>query len=239
MEEVNAAVESAVANGADEVIVNDAHSTKRNVLLDQLHPRAELISGYQKPMGQVAGLDDTFDACAFIAFHSRAGHFGVMAHTRAWSSVVAEVRVNDIPFGETGLNALVAGHYGVPLILITGDDVVNAEARQLVPDIEGVVVKYALGRYAARCLPRQEVLRRIAEGMQRAMRRPRPAPFRLDGPLRMELDLASPSLADYAQDMPGAERLGGVAIGYAARDAIDLYRAYVSLFGLAGREFGG
>lgn len=238
MEEINAAVESALNSGASEVLVNDAHSTKRNILLDQLHPRAELISGSLRPMGQVAGLDGSFDAVALLAYHARAGNFGILAHTRAWTSVVAELRVNGRPFGETGLSAMVAGHYGVPVVLITGDDIVNAEARELLPEVERVIVKYALSRYAARLLPRQEVLRRISAGMQRALQRAFPAPFVVTTPIHLEVDFASQSMADYAMDLPGAVRLGGITIGYTAPDALTAYQAYAALFGLAGRELG-
>ena len=220
MEEVNAAIESAAVNGATEVLVNDAHSSKRNILLDRLHPRAELISGGQRPMGQVAGLDASFDAVVLLAYHARAGNFGILAHTRAWSSTVAELRVNGQPFGETGLSAMVAGHYGVPVVLVSGDDVVNAEARELLPEVEGVVVKFALSRYAARCLPREEVLRLIGAGMERALRRARPAPFVVNTPIRLEIDFASPSIADYAMDLPGAERVAGSTVGYTAPDAL-------------------
>jgi D-amino peptidase len=240
MEEINAAIESALDSGASEVLVNDAHSTKRNILLDRLHPRAELISGSQRPMGQVAGLDGSFDAVVLLAYHARAGNFGILAHTRAWTNVVTELRVNGAPFGETGLSAMVAGHFGVPVVLISGDDVVNVEARELLPEVEGVVVKYALSRYAARCLPREEVLRRIGAGMQRALRRsPLPAPFVVATPIRLEVDFASQSIADYAMDLPGAERVAGITVAYTAPDALTAYQAYVALFGLGGRELRG
>src|SRR5690625_3541862 len=128
IEAANAAVEGALEAGATEVIVNDSHNGMRNLLLHQLHPHARLISGGLKDNAMMAGIDNTFSAAMFVGYHGRGGGEGVLAHT--WSSSVIGTRLNGVEVGEWGLNAMMAGEFGVPIVMVSGDDCVAKEVKE-------------------------------------------------------------------------------------------------------------
>ncbi|MDQ7793944.1 MAG: M55 family metallopeptidase [bacterium] len=223
-QDVNAAVEGALAAGATGVLVNDSHGSMRNVLVTAIHPRAELISGSPKRMSMVEGLDASFQAVFMVGYHSRAGSPGVLNHTYS-SRVLAECRFNDRPLGETGLNAAVAGHFGVPVLLVTGDDVVAREAADLLTGVRTVVVKQALGRYAARCLHPERTRDLIREAAGDALAaRAGARPYLPDLPLRVELDFNDSGHAEAAELLPAFERTGERTLAFTAADALYAYR---------------
>src|ERR687894_664177 len=140
--EVNAAVEGALAGGADEVIVNDSHDGMRNLLPDQLHPAVRFISGNDKPLGMMQGVDlADVGAVFYTGYHARAGTPAApLAHT--WTGYVNDVRFNGISTGEYGINAVVAGHFGVPVTLVTGDEKAVAQVQEFLgASVVGVIVK--------------------------------------------------------------------------------------------------
>lgn len=232
--EARAAVEGARAAGAREVVVNDSHDGMRNLPADQFPEGTRVITGHLKPQGMVAGLDGTFAAALFVGYHTRARGRGVLAHT--WSNHTLWVRVNGVEVGEFGLNALVAGHHGVPVVLVSGDDRLAEEARALVPGIEAVVVKRALGRFAAESLTHEEACARIREAAERAVRRAGEIPpLRVPGPLELELAFQTPSAADGAETMPGARRLDELTVAFTAADALEAFRAFRTLQALAAQ----
>ena len=130
--EASAVVEGAVKAGATEVVVNDSHGPMTNLLIEKLHPAATLITGAPKHLSMMEGIDSTFDAAVFVGYHSRMGTPGVLSHTISGGSV-ANVWVNDVLLGETGINAGIAGHFGVPVVLVAGDDVWQGSQRALAP----------------------------------------------------------------------------------------------------------
>lgn len=230
--ETNAAIEGACAAGATEIVVNDSHDGMYNLLYDRIHPAARLITGSAKPLQMMEGIDASFDAAMFIGYHTRGGAFGTLAHT--WSSIVTDCRVNGRPIGEWGLNALIAGHYGVPVVLVTGDDRVAAEVGEAIPGIETVVVKRAISRYAAESLPHAEVLRLISAGAERALkRRAEIAPYTLAQPIKLELTFATPNQADGAAFLPRATRTSALSVTTSAADGIEVVRAFISMLALA------
>ena len=142
-EDANAAIRGAFAGGATEVLVNDSHGGQRNLLPEDLDPRARLISHSFKRHGMMEGLDDTFHAVIFVGYHAKAqAPRGLFAHTG--SGVVRDLRVNGASVGEGGMNALLADWYGVPVVLVTGDDAAVDEVRGRVPGVRGVAVKRAI-----------------------------------------------------------------------------------------------
>lgn len=232
--EVNAAVEGALEGGATEVVVNDAHATMRNLLLEELHPAARLISGSPKPLSMVEGLDSGFHCAFFIGYHARAGSRGVLSHT--YSGGVAEYRVNGRVLGETGMNAAVAGEYGVPVALVSGDSAVVAEALALLGPVEAVVVKEYVARNAALNLPPQVVHGLLREAARRAVARaPEFPPLRVDRPVDLQIRFVHSGLADAAELMPGARRLDDLTLAYQAPDFLTAYRAGRALIALASR----
>ncbi|HHW10532.1 MAG TPA: M55 family metallopeptidase [Firmicutes bacterium] len=231
MAETNAAIEGALEAGADEIVVNDAHGGMCNLLYDELHPAARLVSGPLKPLAMMAGIDASFAAAMFIGYHAKAGAPGVLAHT--WTSRLAGLWINGVEVGEWGMNAALAGHFHVPVVLVTGDDCLVREAKAELGDIETVVVKQALSRYAAMSLPRQQVLAEIRAGAARALRRRQTiSPYRPALPLELQVKFTMPQSADSAAMLPRSRRLDPLTIAYEAGDAVEMFQALYSLFAL-------
>ncbi|GAB3976836.1 M55 family metallopeptidase [Plantactinospora veratri] len=233
--EVNAAIAGVLdAEPSAEVRVADSHGPFRNLLPEELDRRARLIRGKPRPLGMVAGLEAGADALLFVGYHARAGAGpAVLGHTI--SDAVLDVRLDGGSVGEIGLNAAVAGHYGVPVVLLSGDDAACAELRDLVPEVVTVEVKRALGQAAAETLHPQEARDRIRRGAAEAVRgrqRVRPVPTRT--PVRVELDLYGPYTVDLATLVPGVTRAaGGRTLAFTAQDMAEAYRLVQLLVQLA------
>ena len=233
--EANAAVLGALDAGAAAVLVNDSHWLMRNLLAEELHPAAELLSGGPKRLSMVEGIDGGFDAAMFIGYHARAGtRHATIDHT--YTSRVYEARLNGQPVGELGLNAAMAGLHGVPVVLVSGDQALAAEARALLGgDVETVVVKEAVGRFAARSLAPTVACERIRAGAVAALRR-RHQPYTLTPPLRLEVDFVLTQMADMAELIPGSTRSGGRTVVYTGADYREVFRAWRAMYNLAGVE---
>src|SRR5579885_3604079 len=167
--ELNAAIDGATDAGADAFVVNDSHSSMRNLEPDLLHGRASLLSGKHKPMYMMEGLDSSFDAIFFLGYHGSIGASQAILSHSYNPRAIWEARLNGEIVGETALNALVAAHYGVPIALVTGDQVTAREAREVLPGVECVVVKESITRYAAANLHPQVACERLREGAMRAI----------------------------------------------------------------------
>ena len=197
-QDVNAAVEGALAAGATEVVVNDSHGSMRNIDPDDIHPRAILISGSPKPLSMMQGIDSTFAACLFIGYHAKAGtENAILDHTIS-SSVVRSIRVNGIEMPELGLNAAIAGYYGVPVVLVSGDTAVCRQTGEILgKDVVTVAVKEAFGRLAAKLVPMDEARRMIKTGVQKALGGGhRVKPYKLASPYEFELGYHVSAQAD-------------------------------------------
>src|SRR3972149_5524393 len=160
VEDANAAIRGPFDGGAASVLVNDSHGGQRNLLPEDLDPRAHLLSHSFKRHGMMEGLDETFDAVLFVGYHAKADSpRGLFAHTG--SGVVRDLQINGRSVGEGGLNAALAQWYGVPVVMVTGDDGAVAQVQESVPAVRGVVVKRALNMHAVEQKPlaqaRQEI----------------------------------------------------------------------------------
>jgi D-amino peptidase len=231
--EANAAVEGALAAGATKVVVNDSHWFMRNLVAEDLHPSAELLSGDPKPRSMVHGIDGGFDAALFIGYHARAGtRNAVLDHT--YADRIHEVRLNGRPVGELGINAALAGMHGVPVALVSGDSALAAEARDLLGDaIATVVVKEAVSRHAARSVAPAVACRMIREGATAALQRQR-KPFVVPPPVTIEVDFAQTIHADMAELCPGTVRTGGRTVAYTHADYGEVFRAWRAILNLSG-----
>src|SRR5690606_3436487 len=159
-EDANAAIRGAFEGGATEVVVNDSHGSQRNLLPEDLDPRARLISHSFKRYGMMEGLDETFDAIVFVGYHAKAdAPRGVFAHTG--SGVVRDLQINGRSVGEGGMNAALAAWYGVPVVAVSGDDTAVEEVTRSVPGIRGVVVKRAINTRAVELRPLAEARKDI------------------------------------------------------------------------------
>jgi D-amino peptidase len=233
--EANAAIAGALDAGAAAVLVNDSHWLMRNLLAEELHPAAELLSGGPKRLSMVEGIDGGFDAAMFIGYHARAGtRNATIDHT--YTSRVYEARLNGQPVGELALNAAMAGFFGVPIALVSGDQSLAAEARALLgSEVETVVVKEAVGRFAARSLAPAVACERIREGAAKALRRQH-SPFFIQPPIRLEVDFALTQMADMAELVPGSCRTSGRTVAYAGEDYREVFRAWRAMYNLAAVE---
>ena len=230
--EANAAVEGALAAGATKVLVNDSHWFMRNLLAEELHQAAELVSGDPKPRSMVQGIDGGFDAALFIGYHARAGtRNAVLDHT--YADRIHDVRLNGTPVGELGLNAAFAGVHGVPVALVSGDAAVAAEATELLGDgVATVVVKQAVSRHAAQSVPPAVACRMIKEEVTRALERAH-KPFVLPAPITLEIEFALTIHADMAELCPGATRSAGRTVAFTHRDYSDAFRAWRAMLNLS------
>jgi D-amino peptidase len=232
--ETNAAVAGARRAGATRFVVNDSHGDMRNFLLDELDGGVEVISGADKPYSMGAGLDPTFEVAFFVGYHASIGtERAIMDHTYGGRTVYG-LRINGRAQSEATLNAALAGTYGVRTALITGDRATVEEAMPELDGIEGVVVKEALGRQAARSLHPIEACRRIEEGAYRAYadRAKRPL-YRPSGPFELEIDWMNASMADLCAQLPDIERAGGRTTRYRTPDFQTCYRMLLALLTLA------
>jgi D-amino peptidase len=229
--ELNAAIEGALAGGATEILVNDSHGSMRNILIEELNPSAQLISGSPKPLSMMQGIDDSFDAVFFVGYHAQAGTaYSTLDHT--YSGIVYQVSLNGRPLGETGLNAALAGYFEVPVTLVTGDKLLVEEATALLGAVEGVAVKESYGRYAARCLVPEAVHDLIREAAQRALPGQR-RPFTIESPITLAVDFTSSAHLDMAELIPGSRRTSGRHIEYTHDDLLTVYKVWRAMLKLA------
>lgn len=223
MAEVNAAIDGALDAGSAEFVVNDAHGNMRNLIPNEVHGRARLIQGRLKPLYMAQGLDASFDACFLIGYHAPAGtQFGVLNHALHPYAF----RINGTPATETTLTTAVAGHFGVPMILLSSDAEGMKSAHELMgPDcFVGVVVKEGITRISALSLHPDEAVERIRAGATDAVSRlGNFKPFTFDYPVQVEMDLYYSIQADAVALMPGVRRVGGRTVAF---EAPDIVRAY-------------
>jgi D-amino peptidase len=159
-EDVNAAIRGALAGGASEIVVNDSHGSQRNLLPEDLDPSARLISHSFKRFGMMEGLDETFAAVIFIGYHAKADTpAGLFAHTG--SGVLRDLQIDGRSVGEGGMNTMLAAWYGVPVVLVTGDDVAVGQVKEVATAARGVVVKRAINVRAAELRSLRESRREI------------------------------------------------------------------------------
>jgi D-amino peptidase len=214
-QEVNAAIEGAFAGGATEVLVNDAHGDMRNLLPDDLDPRAELISGKPKLLNMFEGLAPDHAGVICLGYHARAREAGVLAHTTN-GFAFGRIRLNDAELGEAGLYGAYAGSLGVPVIMLSGDDRLKSETQPLFPDARYAVVKQAISQRAARSRSPERARDLIRSETEAAVRHaPSSRPFIIEGPYRLEVELNTPALCDLASVIPSAMRLDAVTVAFA------------------------
>ena len=228
--EVNAALDGAFAAGAAGAVVNDSHSTMRNLVAGDLDARARVVSGRLKPHFMLQGIDRDCDAAFFVGYHGAIGDAdAVMGHTYS-PRVIFECRLGGQAVGETTINAALAGHFGVPVALVSGDTTTLEEARRCVPWAVGVETKRSLGYFSADNLSPAAVCGALRSGAKRALERlPDMRPFVLDPPIDMEIDVMRASQADLLELVPGMRRTGGRSIAYRADDFAAIYRVLMNV----------
>ncbi|MCB8882179.1 M55 family metallopeptidase [Acidisoma cellulosilytica] len=222
--ETNAAIEGAFVGGATEVLVNDSHGPMTNILPDLLDPRAELIRGNIKHGGMFAGLDDSYAGVICLGYHARAADYGVLAHTTS-DFAFARTWLNGEPASEAMFYGAYAGAMGVPVIMLSGDDVTEAHCGSLFLGSHFARVKSALGQRAARALsPRaaQALIRKAAEAAVRDAHHIKP--YRVAEPCDVAFKFTSVFFADICATIPVAERRSPLTVGFKTETALDAIR---------------
>lgn len=223
--EASAAVRGVLAANPDAAVtIADAHGSHRNIIPELLDPRARLVRGRPRPMAMIEGIQHGADTTMFVGYHGRSGTGdSVMSHT--FTGTLADVRVNGRSFGEIGLNAAAAGSFGVPVVLVTGDDTVRDEVADLMPGVPTVVVKDGIGRYAADNLHPSVACDLIETAAADAINRVGEfSPFVVEGPVALEVDLLNPYQVDHALGIPGLRRTAGRSVAYDAPDYLTAFQ---------------
>jgi len=213
--EANAAIAGAFDAGASEVLVNDSHGDFRNMPAELLDARAQFVLGKPRYLGMMAGVDQNVDAVCMIGYHSRAQGRGILAHTTN-SFAFARVIFNEQEMGEAGMYGALAGEYGVPVAMASGDDAFVEEHRPLFPQATFVQTKRATGQTSGISLSPEAARTAIRAGVAAALRQPRPAPYVLRMPLQVRIQAASPALADLFCQWPTLRRLATDQVGFDA-----------------------
>lgn len=232
--ETNYVIDAAFKFGYESILINDSHSKMNNILIDQLHPEAELITGNVKPFSMMQGLDKTFDGVMFIGYHARAGQFGVMSH--AMNHAVRNFYINDNPIGEMGFNTYVAGFFGVPVLLVSGDDQAVQEAKELISNVTTVAVKETISRSAVKSLTPKKAGTLLTEKVTQALEyrhqiQPLSPP---ENPI-LKIEFNNYGQAEWANLMPNTELVPGTtAVTYQAKDILEAYQAMLVMTELAG-----
>lgn len=232
-DEVNAAIDGAVQAGASHILVNDSHSTMQNLRPGELHHNASYLSGRHKPLYMMEGLDGRFDAVFMVAYHGAiSAERAILSHTYN-PLAVWEARLNGVPVGESALNALVALHHRVPVVLITGDEATAEEARTFLPEVEAVVVKRSITRFAAESLHPSRACELIRAGATRALAAAATAsPPAIELPATIEVVFLTADMAEMATWIRGVERTATRTVAATDGDPLRLYRTFVTIINL-------
>jgi|WetSurMetagenome_2_1015567.scaffolds.fasta_scaffold46150_3 D-amino peptidase len=225
-QETNAAIEGALAAGATEIVVRDAHDTGRNILPDLLRPEARLLRAWSYgPLSMMEGIDKTFDAVIFIGYHARASTpNAVLKHTM--STALLDVIINGKKMPEAGINGLMAGYFGVPVVLVSGDQAIAAQAKELFGDIETVIVKEAIATAALNLHPAkaQELIKQKTAAALKRLKDFKP--FKLASPYTLEVAFADEAGAQKASWIPGAVRKDEHTVAFSASDLMELMKLF-------------
>lgn len=218
-QDVNAAIEGALEAGATEIVVNDSHYTMRNLILDKLHPKAEVIRGLVKPLLMMEGIDESFDAAFFIGYHCMAGKGDAILNHTISTRHIQRLMLNGREIGEAGLNAAIAGAFGVPVVLVTGDSQTSEEVKREINGVHTVAVKKGISNYTAQCIHPHVAQQMIkAEARVALENRKRVQPIQPLASYTIDIEFKLTYSAQVASFMPGIELLDGKTVRYQAKD---------------------
>jgi D-amino peptidase len=223
--EALAAVDAAKESGATEILVVDSHGNGQNLLIERFPADVRIIRSWPRPLMMMEGIDSTFGAAVFVGYHSATTNpRGVRAHTIS-SATFAAVELNGAPMPEAGINAAIAGYFGVPVVAISGDDAAVAEAQQLIPGIEGAVVKRSISFHSANTLTPQAGVALIKERVKAGIaKRASIRPHVVRGPVRLDITFKSYTPAELVAYLPGIQRVNAHTIRFTGRDIVEVSR---------------
>ncbi|MFH9431463.1 M55 family metallopeptidase [Streptomyces sp. NPDC017615] len=231
--DVNAAAQGFFDGGAEQVLVNEAHSTMRNLLLEKLDERVEMLTGRHKSLSMVEGVQHgDIDGIAFVGYHTGAGMEGVLAHTYLANQITG-VWLNDVRASEGLLNAYVVAEYGVPVVLVTGDDLTCEDALGYAPEALKVAVKDHVSRYAAVCrTPARTAADIRAAAKEAAQLAVRQEPSQ-QGPFTVAVEFDAEHLAMAVTVVPGVARVGERKVAYTTESMYEAIRTFKAVTTIA------
>jgi D-amino peptidase len=232
-QEVRAAIDGARSAGATGVLINDSHGPMRNVLWDELPDDVRMIYGNRKPYSMVQGISPEYACVFFTGYHGAAGDANAALEHTYTPNTIYTIRMNGERCSEATINAALAGYYGVPVTLITGDRTTIELAQAQMPWITGVIVKESIGKFAVDSISPEAARRAIRDGAREAMGKLSQAkPFVFQPPVTMEIDFVLSEQAETVELMPGFERTGGRTVRFVHDDYRTIFRAFIAAFRL-------
>ena len=222
-EEVRAAVGAAFDAGATEIVVSDSHGNGENLLIEKLPKNVTIVRSWPRPLMMMQGIDETFDGAIFIGYHTSTGNMaGVRAHTIS-SARLADVRLNGVSMPEAGINAAIAGSFNVPVIMISGDDAIVKEATDLLGNIEGAVVKWAISFHAAKTLTPDMAYELIREKTRKAIQRIKEfKPYKVKQPVQLDVRFKAYRPSELLAYLPIVQRTDSHSIRFVGKDVIEV-----------------
>jgi D-amino peptidase len=231
--EVNAAIQGARDAGATDFVVCDSHGNAQNLLIDELPDDVRIVRGFPRPLEMMQGIDDTFDAVLFIGYHASEWSVdAVRSHTMS-SAKLLGIKLNGQEVMEAVFNAAIAGHFGVPVVFMSGDRVAVTQVQKTLPSVEGVVLKEPYGFHSAMTVTPAKARQLIREGVTRALRKAAPAPFRLKTPIDLEVGFKLTPDAEKAAYVPGLSRVDAHTVRGTFADILQISRLMQILTGLS------
>lgn len=224
-DEVNAAIGAAKRHGATEILVSDSHGNGQNLLIELLPPDVRVIRSWPRPLMMMEGIDASFDGAIFIGYHTATTNSkGVRAHTMS-SANITGVRLNGVAVSEAGINAAIAGHFDVPIIMVSGDDAVVSETRKLLGDVEPAAVKDSISFHSASNLHPSAARRLIRRSTATAMDRIADfKPYKPEPPFQVDLSLKHYQPAELLAYLPNVERIDSHTVRFVGKDMIEVSR---------------
>ncbi len=222
--EINAAVDGLLEGGATEVLVWDGHDSSRTLSVLDIHPKARLLTG--EPISPTLELDASYSAVIFIGQHAMAGaDKGILSHSYS-SEGIQNIWVNSTPTGEIGARVMLAGSFGIPVIMLSGDTAACKELHQLVPEAECAEVKSGVSRTAGFMLSHAAACALIHEKARRAMERlPEFKPYKINGPVEVKVELTTKGTQSFhAQE--GVRQLNDRTWVFLGKDVVDAWLKY-------------
>jgi len=221
--EAVAAVNGAKAAGATEIVVADAHGNGENLLIEQFPPDVRIVRAWPRHLGMMGGIDSTFDAAIFIGYHASTNNLsGVRAHTFS-SARLTKVSLNGIVVTEGANNAAIAGHYGVPVVMIAGDDAAIAEIRKVVGPLEAAETKKALGFHSTNTLTPAASCELIEKTARAAIANvAKFKPYKINGPVVLEVGLKHYTPVEILGYLKGVTRVDSHTIRWTGADILEV-----------------
>ena len=222
-QEVNAAIEGAFAGGASQVVVSDSHGNGENILIEKLNRDVLLVRSWPRPLMMMQGIDESFGGAIFVGYHSGTTNMGgVRAHTLS-SARLADVKLNDLSMSEAGINAAIAGHFNVPIIMVSGDDVVVKETQSLLGNIEGAVVKWASGFHSAMTMTPENSYALIKDKAMKAVRRIKGfKPYKISSPVKLDVRFKNYRPSELLAYLSIVERTDAHSIRFVGKDMVEV-----------------